>query len=51
MVYLAVITLKYFNVSDEDTFVLSSSSKGNQVKWFKDNYFIKQDTMGYESIA
>lgn len=43
--------MKYFNVSDEDTFVLSSSSKGNQVKWFKDNYFIKQDTMGYESIA
>ena len=50
MVYLAVITLKYFNVSDEDIFILSSS-KGNQVKWFKDNYFIKQDTMGYESIA
>ena len=29
----------------------SSTSKGNQIKWFRDNYFIKSNSNGYESTA
>lgn len=30
---------------------MQSTSKGNQKKWYKDGYYIKADTMGYESIS
>lgn len=43
--------MKVFNVSRDDRFELSSTSKGNQTKWVKGNKFLKADTMGYESIA
>lgn len=43
--------MKVFNVSRDDRFELSSTSKGNQIKWVKGNKFLKADTMGYESIA
>lgn len=43
--------MKVFNVSRENRFELSSTSKGNQIKWVKGNKFLKADTMGYESIA
>ena len=45
------MNIKIFNVTDEDVFLCSSSSKGNQSKWKRDNFFIKQDYLGYESIA
>jgi hypothetical protein len=38
-------------VSAKDRFELSSTSKGNQIKWFKDNTYIKADTLGYEGFA
>ena len=38
-------------LSRNDRFILSSTSKGNQIKWFKDNKYIKADTMGYEGFA
>lgn len=40
-----------FYVKREERFNLSSTSKGNQIKWVKDGRFLKADTMGYESIA
>lgn len=40
-----------FNVNSDDRFNLSSTSKGNQIKWVKDGKFLKADSMGYESIA
>ena len=30
---------------------MQTSSKGNQTKWVVDDYFIKADTFGYESVA
>ena len=45
------MNIKIFNVTDEDVFLCYSSSKGNQSKWKRDNFFIKQDYLGYESIA
>lgn len=38
-------------VSRNDRFVLASTSKGNQLKWFQDDRYYKADTMGYESIS
>lgn len=35
----------------KDRFILSSTSKGNQTKWIKGNYYIKADSMGYEGLA
>ena len=32
-------------------FKLQATTKGNQIKWFKGNRWIKADSMGYESIA
>lgn len=40
-----------FTLAKDDIFYLSSTSKGNQTKWYADGKFIKADTMGYESIA
>lgn len=40
-----------FHVSVADRFYLSSTSKGNQIKWFKNNMYLKADTMGYEGFA
>lgn len=43
--------MKVFSVSRGERFELSSTSKGNQIKWVKGNKFLKANTMGYESIA
>ena len=43
--------MKIFTVSENDRFRLSSTSKGNQIKWVNGGKFLKADTMGYESIA
>lgn len=43
--------MKVIRVSKKDRFQLSSTSKGNQTKWYKDDMYIKADTMGYESIS
>lgn len=40
-----------YKVDRKDRFLLSSTSKGNQIKWFKDNKWLKADTMGYEGVA
>lgn len=39
------------HVEKHNRFDKMSTSKGNQTKWFKDNMFIKADSMGYESIS
>ena len=38
-------------VSAQDRKKTSASSKGNQVKWSKENHWIKADFMGYEGLA
>ena len=38
-------------LSADNRFKLSSSSKGDQVKWFTDNKYYKADTRGYEGIS
>ena len=38
------------DVSRSNRFSLSSTSKGNQIKWFSNNMYIKADTMGCEVI-
>lgn len=38
-------------VSESERFELSSTSKGNQIKWYRNDLFIKADTMGYEGFA
>lgn len=43
--------MKEFNLSLKDRIVLSSTSDGEQLKWFYGNKFIKADTKGYESVA
>lgn len=43
--------MKIFNITSNNRFMNQSSSKGNQIKWYLDDYFIKADTYGYESIA
>lgn len=40
-----------FDVTDINSYVCASSYKGNQSKWKIDDNFIKQDYLGYESIA
>lgn len=39
------------HLCDTDRFVLSTTSKGNQVKWFKNGIYYKKDTFGYEGLA
>lgn len=43
--------MKTFNISVDDRFQLSSTSKGNQIKWVKNGVWLKSDSLGYESIA
>ena len=38
-------------VEANNRFNLSSTSKGNQIKWFQNNMYIKADSMGYEGFA
>lgn len=38
-------------VEESNRFDRTSTSKGNQIKWFKDNMFIKADSMGYERVS
>lgn len=42
---------KVFDVTDSNSYVCASSSKGNQSKWRIDDNFIKQDFLGHESVA
>lgn len=42
---------KEFKTCDLSEFRLLSTSKGDQSKWTYGNYFIKADSLGYESIA
>ena len=41
--------MRQFTFSLKDS--LASTSDGEQLKWFKDNMYIKADVKGYESIA
>lgn len=43
--------LLIFHLNENDRFELSSTSKGNQIKWYKDGFYIKANTMGYEGIV
>lgn len=38
-------------MSRNNRFSLSSTSRGNQIKWFSNNMYIKADTMGCEGIV
>lgn len=38
-------------VEESNRFDRMSTSKGNQVKWFKDNMYIKADSMGHEGVS
>lgn len=38
-------------VTEEDRRETSSSSKGNQIKWFKEGDWLKANTFGYEDLA
>ena len=38
-------------LSDKNRFILSSTSKGNQIKWYKDGIYYKADSFGYEGLA
>jgi len=40
-----------FNITNEDIAITSTSSKGNQPKWRKENKYIKADGLGYEGLA
>lgn len=42
---------RIFDVTDNNSYVCDSSSKGNQSKWKIGDNFIKQDFLGHESIA
>ena len=42
---------KVFDVTNSNSYICDSSSKGNQAKWKIDNNFIKQDFLGHESVA
>lgn len=39
------------SLKGEDRFILSSTSKGNQIKWYKDGAYYKADSFGYEGLA
>lgn len=38
-------------VTTDDLVKINSTSKGNQIKWYKNGYFIKNNSSGYESVA
>lgn len=43
--------MEHIELNSSDRFLYSSTSKGNQQKWFKNNIFYKADSMGYEGLA
>lgn len=43
--------MRIIEVPEERRFLLSSTSKGNQIKWFYNNEYLKADSMGYEGLA
>lgn len=43
--------LEIINVSSKNRLETGSTSKGNQLKWFRDGKFIKLDLLGYEGAA
>lgn len=43
--------MRIVEVPEERRFLLSSTSKGNQIKWFYNNEYLKADSMGYEGLA
>lgn len=43
--------LKTINVSFKDRTNSGRTTKGNQLKWFRDGKFIKLDLLGYEGVA
>ena len=54
MMYLEEVgleSLEVIEVSFRDRIMLGSTSKGNQLKWFKNGKFIKLDLLGYEGVA
>lgn len=46
-----MISRSEIRVNQQDRRETSSSSKGNQIKWFKDGYWLKANTFGYEDLA
>lgn len=42
---------KLFELNREDILKFNGTSKGNQAKWNLDDYWIKRDYLGYESLA
>ena len=42
---------KTVQLREDDRLTLSSTSKGNQIKWYKNNIYYKADTFGYEGLA
>ena len=43
--------IKQVNVTEIDRIKTSGSSKGNQIKWRKNNQWVKADFLGYEGLA
>lgn len=43
--------IKTFIVCEDERVDSETSSKGNQVKFHKDNLWIKQDCLGYEGLV
>ena len=39
------------NLTAQDRITTSTSSKGDQIKWFKDGYWYKSNHLGYEDLA
>lgn len=39
------------HLNEEDRFMLSSTSKGNQIKWYQAGKYYKADSFGYEGLA
>lgn len=50
---LEVLAMRVFNLDGNEGAIcmLQSTSKGNQTKWYLDGFYIKEDSLGYESIA
>lgn len=46
-----VVDMTVISLSAKDLLLNSSTSKGTQLKWVKNNLFIKADMLGYESVA
>lgn len=38
-------------LDEADRMLQSSTSKGNQTKWFRNNRYYKADSFGYEGLA